>query len=87
MALATSHANHIPQQHLAVFNRTAQEVVAVEVQEVECEIGKLLEPPVAEDIAQRVEMRDAALIGNGDLAIQNLRRQPGIEQRPERFPE
>src|SRR5205814_1672211 len=34
-------------------------------------------------VAQRVEMRDAAIVGNGDLAIQHHCRHLGIHQRPE----
>ena len=84
---APRRADHIPQQHLAVFNWAAPEILAVEMQQIEREIGEPLRSTVAYGIAQRIEMRDAALIGNRDLAIQNHRRQPGIEQRPERFPE
>ena len=83
MALATSHANHIPQQHLAVFNGAAPEIVAIEVQEVESEIGEPVRSHLADGIAQRVEMRDAAIVGNGDLTIQHHSRQLGMDQRPE----
>ena len=86
-SLATSRADDITQQNLAVFDRAAPEILAVEMQQIEREIGEPLRPTVASGIAQRVEMRYAAIIRNRDLTIQNHRRQPGIEQRPERFPE
>ena len=55
----------------------------MKVQEVENEIGEPHRSIVAYGIAQRVEMRDAAIVGNRDLAIQDHRWQPGIDQRPE----
>jgi hypothetical protein len=85
--LAPCRANHIPQQHLAVFNRAAPEVVPVEVQQVEREIGKPVGSPLAYGIAQPVEMRNAAVIGDRDFAVQNHCRQPRIEHRPEWLPE
>ena len=69
--LAPCHADHIPQQHLAVFDRAAPEIVAIEVQEIEGEIGEPVWPAFADGIAQRVEMRDAAIVRGCDLAIQN----------------
>ena len=86
-ALAPRCANHIPQQHLAVVDRTAPEVVAIEVQEVKREISKPLRVTPGDGLAQGVEMGDAAVIGNGDLAIQNHGRQPGLDEPPKGLPE
>src|SRR5205814_9452281 len=85
--LAMGRANHIPQQHLAVFDRAAPEAVAVEMQQVEREIGEPLRLAIGNSLAQPIQMSNAALIGNGDLAIQNHFRQPRIEERSEGLPE
>ena len=85
--VATRRANHISQQHLAVFDRAAPEVVAIEVQQIEREVGKPVGSALAYGIAQRVQMRHAATVRNGNLTIKYHRRQLGLDQMPERFPE
>ena len=65
----------------------APEIVAIEVQKIEGEIGEPVRSHLPDGIAQRIEMRDAAIIGDRDLAVQDDRWQPGIEQRCEGFPE
>jgi hypothetical protein len=73
---APCRADHIAQQHLPVLDRAAPEVVAVEMQEIESELGEPLRPPLTYGIAQGVEMRHAATVRDGNLAIQHHWRQP-----------
>ena len=47
------------------------------------EIGKALWPPRGNRLAQRIEMRHAALVGYGYLAVHDHRRQPGNSQAAE----
>jgi hypothetical protein len=61
--------------------------VAIKMQQVEREIGEPLWAPFADGIAQPIEMRDATVIGDRDLTVQNHRRQCGTERRPEGLPE
>jgi hypothetical protein len=84
--LASSSTDNIPQQHLAVFDRAPPEVVAVEVQQVKGEIG------IRSDRRSAMASLNASCVtprssGHGDLAIQNHRRKPGLDQWPKRLPE
>ena len=85
--LAPRGAYHVAQQHLVILNRATPEVVAVEMQEIEREIGEPLWPPLGYGVAQRVEVCDAAIVRNGDLAVENHWRQAGIDQIPKRLAE
>ena len=46
-------------------------------------IGK----PLGNGLAQRVKVRDAAIVRNGNLAIESHSRQPSVDKWPERLSE
>src|SRR5262249_31738841 len=70
----------LPQQALAVFDWAAQGGGAVEVQKIEREVSKPVQPPLGYRIAQRVEMGDAAIVRNGNLPVQHHWRELGFDQ-------
>jgi len=47
------------------------EIVAIEMQQVEGEIGEAIGPPIGDGVLQITYMRDAAIVGDGDLAVEN----------------
>jgi len=57
--------------------------VPVKVQQVEGEIGEALGLAPGDRLAQRIEMRHAALVGDGDFAVEHHRRKPGCGQAAE----
>jgi hypothetical protein len=61
--------------------------VAVEVEEVESEIGESLGPALAQRLGQRIDMGDATLAGHRDLTVEDHRGQSGVGERPKRFAE
>ena len=69
--------NDVLQQRLAMLDRGAAQIMAVEVEKVEGEIGEPLGPALAQRLVQRVDMGDAALVGHDDLAVEH---QPGGNQ-------
>jgi len=70
-------ADDVAQQHLAVLDPATAQVVAVEMQQVESEIGEAIRPARGDRLAQRIEVRHAALVGHCDLAVEHHRGQPG----------
>ena len=60
---APSGADHVAQQRFAVLYRAASQVVAIEVQQVEGEIGEPVGAALGYGLGQRVNVRDATVIG------------------------
>jgi hypothetical protein len=73
--VVSGRADDVAQQGLAILDRAAAQVVAVEVQQVEGEVGELLRSACRYRFTQRIDMRDAAVIRQGDLAVQHHCRQ------------
>jgi hypothetical protein len=48
--------------------------VAVNVEQVECEIGEAVRLPAGNRVIEQIQMCDAALTGHGDLAVEQSRR-------------
>ena len=80
-------ADHVAQKRLAILNRAAPEIMAVEVQQVEREVGELLGTPSGYGLAQRIYVGDAAVVRHRDLAVKNHGRQSGLDQVQEWFAE
>jgi hypothetical protein len=76
-ALVTGCADNLAQQRLAVLDRAGAQVVAVEVEKVEGEIGEPLGSTLAHRLVSKSIMGDAVLVGHRDLAVEDERRQPG----------
>ena len=53
-ARATGRADQVTQERLAILNRAVPQVVTVEVQQVEGEIGEALGPAFGDRRAQRI---------------------------------
>jgi hypothetical protein len=45
--------------------------VAVNVEQVEREIGESVRLPAGNRVIEQIQMRDAALVGHGDLAVEH----------------
>ena len=86
-ALAAGRTDDIAQQRLPILERAAAQVVAIKVQHVEREVGEPLGTTFRDRLIQRVDVRHAALIGHGDLAVEHHRGQAGIGQGTEWFAE
>ena len=69
--LGTGFVEHLPQQCLAFFDRAAPQIVAVEIEQVESEVGQAIGPALAKCVLQPVDMRDATLVRDGDLTIKH----------------
>ena len=60
------------QRFLAIDERDARQVVAVEVEEIEDEVTELRRG-CRSGVLERMEARDAALVEDGDLAVEERR--------------
>ena len=67
--LASRLVEHLPQHLLPPLDRAAPQVVAVDVQQVEGVIDQPVRLAPRDRVVEEVEMRDAAIVGHGDLAI------------------
>jgi len=67
--LAPRRVEHLPQHLLPPLDRAASQVVAVDVQEVEGVIGQPVGLAPRDRVVEEVEMRDAAIVGHGDFAV------------------
>jgi hypothetical protein len=72
-AITGGFREDLAQQRLAMLDRAAPQIVAVEIQQIESEISQALRAAAAECVGQCVEMRHAALVWNRDLAIHDDR--------------
>jgi hypothetical protein len=63
----------VAQQRLALLKSAAGDVLTAEVQEVEREVRQQFGPAPFDRIVQTVQVRYAALIGRGDLAVDHER--------------
>src|SRR6266446_4966761 len=60
-----------PEQSLPILYRTAAEIVAVKVQQIEGEIGEALRPAVGDGVLQVADMGNTSIVGRGDFAIED----------------
>ena len=70
-ALARGLLEHRSEQSFSLLDRVAAQVVAVNAEQVEREIGEPVRLPAGNRIVDQIQMRDAALVGHGDLAVEH----------------
>ena len=78
--LAPRLVEHLPQHLFPLLDRAAPQVVAVDVQEVEGVIDQPVRLAPRDRVVEEVEMGDAAIVGHGDLAIDD-QLVPGGDER------
>jgi hypothetical protein len=75
--------NRLPEQLFTVLDRMAAQIVTIEVQEVEREIGEPIRSVPSDGVVKVVDTCDTALVGYGDFAVQD-NFAPAGQQFPER---
>jgi hypothetical protein len=69
-ALALNIVDHASQGCFALFDRAPPQVVAVQMQQIKGKVRQLVGAG-GDGVVQRIDMRDSAIVGHGDLAIQH----------------
>jgi hypothetical protein len=68
---ATGVVDHLLQQCFAVLDAATPQVVAVRIEQVECEIGEPILLLIGKSIVECVDVRDPALIRDRDLTVED----------------
>jgi len=69
--LATRVVEHVLQQRFALLDRATTQVVAIRVNQVECEESEPIRMVPSKGIVERIDVRNTALVRDGDLTIED----------------